>query len=80
MTTVVKCKICKTLHKTPIQSVQTAQEFVKAKEKSEFFENMWKCPNCGRMSMYTSFDYLWHEPKIQAQMQQQKQENKISAQ
>ena len=36
---------------------------IKAKENSELFENMWKCPNCGRMSMYTSFDYLWHEEK-----------------
>ena len=67
MTTFVKCKICKKIHQTPIQSVQTRHEFIKAKEHSELFENMWKCPCCGRMSMYTSFDYLWNEEKENVQ-------------
>jgi len=53
--------MCKEIHESPIQSVLTAVEFVKAKEKSELFENMWKCPKCGRMSMYSSFDYFWQE-------------------
>ena len=66
MTTVVKCKSCGQLHKSPIQSVATKQEFIKAKEKSELFENMWKCPKCGRMSTYSSFDYLWYEDPIKA--------------
>lgn len=61
MTLVVKCKSCKAIHESPIQSVTTQKEFVVAKEKSELFENMWKCPNCGRMSTYRSFDYLWQE-------------------
>lgn len=64
MTAVVRCKICKTIHDSPIQSVIIYQEFIKAKEKSELFENMWKCPKCGRMSMYTSFDYLWKDERI----------------
>ena len=67
MTTFVKCKICKKIHQTPIQSVQTVDEFIKAKENSEFFENLWKCPSCGRMSMYMSLDYLWHEEKREIQ-------------
>ena len=61
MTLVVKCKSCKAIHEAPIQSVTTQKEFVVAKEKSELFENMWKCPKCGRMSTYTSFDYSWQE-------------------
>ena len=61
MPAVVKCKICKAIHESPIQIVRTAQEFINAKEKNELFENMWKCPKCGRMSMYTCFDYLWQE-------------------
>lgn len=64
MTAVVRCKSCKAIHDSPIQSVTTPQEFVKAKEKSELFENMWKCPKCGRMSMYTRFDYLWQDEEI----------------
>ncbi|MDH3766727.1 MAG: CpXC domain-containing protein [Nitrosopumilus sp.] len=61
MTLVVKCKSCSTVHKSPIQSVATKNEFIKAKEKLELFENIWKCPKCGRMSMYSSFDYGWQE-------------------
>ena len=61
MTAVTKCKICKAIHESPIQSVLTEIDFMKAKEKSELFENMWKCPQCGRMSMYRSFDYFWQE-------------------
>ena len=64
MTAVVKCKSCNTIHDSPIQSVNTEIEFIKAKEKSELFENMWKCPKCGRMSTYSSFDYFWQERKI----------------
>ncbi len=67
MTSVVECKACKALHKSPVQSVATRQEFIKAKDKSELFENMWKCPKCGRMSMYSSFDYLWYEEKVTTQ-------------
>ena len=59
MTAAVRCKACKAVHESPIQSVSTEAEFVKAKGKAELFENMWKCPKCGRMSMYTSFDYFW---------------------
>jgi len=54
--------MCKAIHESPIQSVLTEIEFMKAKEKSELFENMWKCPKCGGMSMYTSFNYFWQEP------------------
>ncbi|MDH3278430.1 MAG: CpXC domain-containing protein [Nitrosopumilus sp.] len=61
MTLVVKCKSCSTVHKSHIQSVATKNEFIKAKEKLELFENIWKCPKCGRMSMYSSFDYGWQE-------------------
>ncbi len=61
MTLVVKCKSCKVVHESPIQSAATQKEFIVAKEKSELFENMWKCPKCGRMSAYTSFDYAWQE-------------------
>ena len=67
MTSVVECKACKALHKSPIQSVATKQEFIKAKDKSELFENMCKCPKCGRMSMYSSFDYIWYEEKVTVQ-------------
>ena len=65
MTAVVKCKSCSAVHDSPIQSVNTEKEFIKAKEKSELFENMWKCPNCGRMYAYSSFDYFWQERKIE---------------
>jgi len=64
MTAVVKCKSCNAIHDSPIQSVNTKKEFIKAKEKLELFENMWKCPKCGRMSTYSSFDYSWQERKI----------------
>ena len=61
MTLVVQCKKCKAIHDSPLQSVSTAKEFVVARQKSELFENLWKCPKCGRMSEYTRFDYYWQE-------------------
>jgi len=64
MTLVVKCKSCKAIHESPIQSVATEKEFIEAKKKSELFENMWKCPKCGRMSMYSSFNYLWLDKNV----------------
>ena len=64
MTLVVKCKSCKAVHESPIQSVATQKEFLVAKEKSELFENMWNCPKCGKMSTYTSFDYFWFEKQV----------------